>query len=115
MYCTVVRAAPHAIWLRDGTAMHLHRVNTPSARAVSLRALRRPGGWQVVDITRIALELRDELPGAHERDVDGLVLFALRAACPTADEFLVAAARATDVALTRLANASHIKPETQEV
>jgi hypothetical protein len=105
LHCTVVANAPQAVWLPDGTAVHLHRVETPSARAVGLRALRRPGGWQVVDISRIAPELRDELPGAPERDVPGLVLYALRAACPTAEAFLAAAARAADAGLTRLANA----------
>lgn len=107
LHCTVVMAEPQAVWLPDGTAVHLHQVNTLSARAPQLRALRTAAGWLVVDLYRIAPELRDELPGAHERDVNGFVLFAIRQACPTGAKFLASAYAAADAALTRLANTRH--------
>lgn len=111
MHCTVVRAAPHAIWLPDGTAVHLHRVDTASSRAVRLRALRSAAGWMVIDLGLVAPELRQDLPGAADRDVPALVLRALRRACPTGAEFSALAREAEDKGLTRLVNAALVRNE----
>lgn len=106
LHCTVLKGAPQAVWLPDGSTVDLHRVCTSSTRARMLRALRRPSGWMVIDLARIAPSLRADLPGALERDVDALVLRALRQACATSKALLAAAAMAADPALSKLATAA---------
>lgn len=106
LHCSVRQYAPQSIWLPDRRGALLYYVDTTSARAPLLRAMRGAKGWVVLDLGRIAPELREELPGAPARDVPSLVLHALRRACATAEQLLQQANAAADLDLTRLANAA---------
>lgn len=112
LHCAVVPGSAHRFTLPDGTGVRLYRVDTTSARAALLRAVHSDAGagWLVIDMGQVAPELRQDLPGAPDRDVFALVLRALRRACPTGTDFTKLAREATDEALTRMANAPVAQP-----
>lgn len=78
----------HEVLWPDGSRIGLHPVLQHGAEAVFLRALHHDGQWVLFDLHHVAPAVADDLHTAPPRDRPGTVLYGLRAAFKTADDFL---------------------------